>query len=375
MDKGLMDKFNSIVIIMIFCLAIFLPFFIGLAEKDATDSKIEKRKLSARPNLPVKIKDIRTFPKSFETYYSDHYGLRIWFTKYYRLLKYKIGDSPSEHVTIGKNGWLFLGSIKHGYTERKDPMDDYRNVNLYSPEELERLSLHMKSVEGWLNDQDIKYIFVIAPNKHTIYYEQLPDYISKVNRYSATDQLVEYLRKQTDILIVDLRDKLLKEKNKNQLYFKTDTHWNYYGADIAQYEIMREIEKLFPGKIQPELHSFNNYEREGGDLANFIGSEMFKEWNPSPIFKNTCKPAKVPPDAHHRSTHTITCESQELKAIIFRDSFFNNLKPYFSRKFYRSTYIFSNFNYAIMKKHIELEKPDIVIEEWVERTLPFVPDS
>lgn len=80
-------------------------------------------------------------------------------------------------------------------------------------------------------------------------------------------------------------------------------------------------------------------------------------------------------DIKARETHTMVCNTQELNAVIFRDSFFVALKPYFSRQFYRSTYIWEKINSKSLIKYIEQEAPDIVIEEVVERSLPYTPSG
>ena len=375
MKERILYKLNSFFIILIFGAAIFIPFSIGIIKKDNEISELEKRKLLQFPETPKTIGDIKAFPQLFDQYYSDQFGLRDWFTKYYKLAKYSIGDSPSKDVTIGKNGWLFLGSIKKDYSNYDDPIGDARHVNLYSQQELKRFAKHMIGLKDWLNDQGIKYVFVIAPNKHTIYFDQLPDYISKVNNKSATDQLIEYLEKHTDISIVDLREQLIKAKDRHQLFYKKDTHWNHYAANIAQYEIMAEIEKIFPDQIQPDLQELVDATRSNGDLENFIGINTIEEYDPQPAFKQTCTPIKNPLDAKQRAVFTMLCEDQKLTSIIFRDSFFYILQPYFSRKFKHSTYLWERLNYSSLTKHIQLKKPDIVIEELVERNLPYVPDE
>lgn len=378
MKERILYKLNSIIITLIFCIAIFVPFSIGVVEKDKDISEIEKRKLSKHPGMPKKVGDIKQFPKLFNTYYSDHFGLRDWFTKYYKLIKYNLGDSPSNDVTIGKDGWLFLGSIKKGYKKYSDPIGDARNVNIYSKKDLKVFAKHMTNLKFWLNERGIEYVFVIAPSKHTIYFDKLPDYISKVNEQSATDQLVEYLQKNTNITVVDLRTPLIKEKEKHEIYNKTGTHWNHYAANVAQYEIMKRIHNIFPTKISPELLSINMFEYRTShdrDLERFSGIKLTTPNAPYPIFEQTCTPKKKVHDKKGRPKYTWICEKEKLNAIIFRDSFFEALEPYFSRKFLRSTYIWEKLNYPSLIKYIELEKPDIIIEEWVERSLPFVPKS
>lgn len=373
MKERILYKLNSIITILIFCIAIYLPFSIGIIERDKDISEIEKRKLSKYPGIPQNLEDIKRFPKSFDTYYSDHFGFRDWFTEYYKLVKFNIGDSPSKDVTIGKNGWLFLGSIKKGYTDYDDPIGDFRGINLYSKNDLDKFLEYITDIQSWLYEKGIKYVFVIAPDKHTIYSNELPDYISKVNKYSATDQLVEHLKQYTNIPVVDLRNKLINSKSKYQLYYKTDTHWNHYAANIAQYEIMLEIEKLFPGQIQPEIMELEDGSRSGGDLSAFIGVQSFKEPDPQPVFEKACTAEQEIDNKTGIKKYIWICDDQKLNAVVFGDSFFNALVPYFSRKFKRSTYILDKMNYAFLVEHIEFEKPDIVIEEWVERTLPYVP--
>lgn len=382
MKKRILYKLNCFIIALIFCLAIFVPFSISIFEIDEEISEIEKRKLSKAPGIPTNVSDIKKFPELFDTYYSDHFGLRDWFTKHYKQIKYSLGDSPSEDVTIGKNGWLFLGSIKKGHSKYNDPIGDFRNVNLYSQEDLKKFAIHMTSLTAWLNDKGIKYVFVIAPNKHTVYFEQLPDYISKINKQSATDQLVDYLNEHTDVSVVDLRGALIKEKDKDKrpLYYKTGTHWNFRGGNIAQYEIFSTIRKIFPGKISPVLYDDSIFEKHialDRDLETIAGININQPqygYRPvfGPNFKSISNYIKDIKDAVN-TPYTITNQDQILTAVIFRDSFFNILLPYFEQNFKRSTFIWEMLNYSSLIKYIELEEPDVIIEEWVERSLPCVP--
>ena len=374
MKENFLYKLDRFIISLFFTIAIFIPLIIGSFENDKVISEVEKRALSQLPGVPHTFEEVKVFPQVFEKYYADHFGLRDLFINYYNLVKYRLGDSPSEDVTIGKNGWLFLGSVKKGYMKYMDPIGDFRNVNLYSQQELKRFAKYMVTLNAWLNEKGIKYVFVIAPNKHTIYFEQLPDYISKVSNRSASDQLIEYIKAYTDIRVVDLRGKLMKAKKMSQLYYKTDTHWNHFAANIAQYEIMVEIEKLFPNQIQPAMQELITVNSIGkcGDLANFIGINICKEHEVEPIFRKACAPSLQPLGV---KSSVMRCEGQNLNTVIFRDSFFNYLVPYFSRKFKQSTYLWEKLNYTSLMRSLASDKPDIIIEEWVERTLPHLPNG
>ncbi len=359
---------------LLFCSCIFIPFLLGIIEEDKNISEVEKRNLSAFPELHVTLQSIKNFPHLFNTYYADHFGLRDILVRAYKNCKFFLGDSPSEDVTIGKDGWYFLGSIKKGYQGYYDPIGDVRNINLFSEKDLENFALHITTIQEWLQNKGITYIFVIAPNKHTVYFDKLPRYITRLQERSATDQLVTYLRKHTDILLIDLREDLIKNKNKKQLYYKTDTHWNYNAANIVQYSIMSTIENIFPGKIYPESFEIADGDLwKGGDLINFIGVHYDGEIFPYPVFKDQCMPQRHPEDMNIIRNYSYTCDGQQLSIVAYHDSFFNALVPFFSRKFKRSTYISERISYQSLNEQLKKETPDIVLEEWVERTLPYTP--
>lgn len=379
MYSNIKTIFNALTI-LIFCLAVFIPPLIGAYQKDKLYSQVEKRKLSKIPQLPPQnIKDFLLFPEMFESYFSDHFGLRNWFIKQYKSNKFHLGDSPSADITIGKNGWLFLGSIKHGYKSYGKIFDDYRNISLYSANQLEKTALYLEGLRLWLKHRNIEYLFFIAPNKHTIYSEYLPSYITKVNKFSATDQLINYLRQHTKVKVVDLRENLLKAKESSQVYFKKDTHWNYVGSNIVQFQLIKEIGKMFPNQFDPQLFNTQDKVTRGGDLVGMMGPFILSNNNkpylkndPQPTFDKTyCSPIGIP--VSHKQIFTSFCTGRSLKTLIYRDSFFNRLIPYFSRQFKQLTSIFTKSNYVSLKQQISIEKPDIVIEEWAERNLPYLP--
>ena len=377
MNERILYKFDKIILILIFGLAIYIPLFVGVIQEDKISSGVEKRNLTKFPSVPESITEFSEYSHVFNLYYFDHFGLREILTKVYFKLINKLCDQSSvDDVTFGQDGWLFLGSIKPGYQRYSDPMGDAINTNLFSEKELEDFAISIMNIKNYLSNKGIEYIYVIAPNKHTIYFDKLPKYISKQNSKSATDQLVKYLQEHTDVIVVDLRQVLLKEKKNHQVYFKSDTHWNHYGANVAQFEIMNKIKTFFPEQISPLLLSDNQFKilpKKSGDLAGFAKITNINEDDPQPVFEEGCSPVKETPNTKARETHTMVCETQELNAVIFRDSFFSALQPYFSRQFHRSTYIWKKMNYNSLIKYIERENPDIVIDEIIERSLPYIP--
>lgn len=378
MRERIIYKADKIILILVFVIAIYTPFLIGVIQQDKVTSGVEKRNLAKLPATPQSIAELEKYPASFNRYYSDHFGLRERLTKRYFKLSNKLGSQSSvEDVTFGQDNWLFLGSAKPGYISYGDPIGDAINVNLFSEKELEQFASSITAIKNWLNNKGIEYIYVIAPNKHTIYFEKLPTYILKKNKFSAADQIVKYLRENTDVAVVDLRQAIIEEKKNRQVYFKNDTHWNHYGANVAQFTIMNKINELFPGRISPTLLTSKQFEissKSDGDLAELVNIETFYEDAPYPIFENGCTPV-LDNSIEASNSYITSCTNKELSAIVFGDSFFLALKPYFSRNLHRFVYLPEKINYESLNYFIEQNQPDIVIDEVVERELPYIPSS
>lgn len=80
---------------------------------------------------------------------------------------------------------------------------------------------------GWLRHHGILNFYILSiPNKANVYPEYMPDTVVREDSTSKTDLLMKYLSKNTDLNVVDAKPDLLKAKKKNQVYYKTDTHYN-----------------------------------------------------------------------------------------------------------------------------------------------------
>lgn len=376
MIRRFLHNLDKVIISLMFCALVYIPFVTSIIEDDKLASGIEKRNLNTLPDLPSSLETLSQYPEKINSYYTDHFGYREELTKaYFKLVNKYSSKSSTEDVTIGKDGWLFLGSIKPGYQSYNDPIGDVINTNLYTQKELENFAKTISKIKTWLNQQGIEYLYVITPNKHTIYFENMPEYIVKKNDKSATDQLVAYLKQHTDVDILDLRPALFEEKKQHQIYFKTDSHWNHYATNVAQFEIMKKVQSYFPDKVKPFLlnnKQFNITQKGGGDLAKLAKIENIIEADPHPIFDSQCLPINETKNTNISDTHTLVCKEKTLNSLIFRDSYFLALQPYIARQFHRSTYIWERINYHLLRKYVKQEKPDIVIEEVIERSLPYM---
>lgn len=365
----------------LFLVAIFVPLIVALSEPDSSYSNTEKRPLAPLPSLPESTQDWQELPTKLNAYYADQFGLRDWLnSRYLHLMSMVAPDAPLTNVTRGQDGWLFFGSPKPHLRGKTNPFGDARHTDLYSDSDLAIAATRIKQRSDWLRAQGIEYLYTIAPNKHTIYFDKLPKHITKAGPISSTDQLLGYLRANTDVTVVDLRPGLFEKRQEADIYYQYDTHWNFLGANIAQFEIMREVNTLLPDsvparRLPDSLFDFRELSIHG-DLSTMAQIENPTEIHPLPEFKGECLPIDRSSALDRSERRMITtCNHARLNALVYRDSFGNALVEYFSRQFEIATFVWRRTNYESLQTELAIRKPDIVIEQVTERFLPYIPDG
>jgi len=335
-------------------------------------SYVEKRKLSKLPDFKWNNYDLNNYPKRFENFINDQFGFRERLIQMYYMLNYNLDPmSSTEYVIVGKNGWLFWNG--------EDIIEDYRNSRPLTSKELEKIKKYLETKYYWLKEQDINYLFVITPNKHTIYGENIPSNIRKVNNKSRYDQIIEYIGAHSEVPLIDLRPVLLKAKKNAQLYYKNDTHWNVIGANYAQHEIAEYLSTLYPA-IKPKLHPLDSFEfniGHGGDLVEMMNlGKITEEVIPYLNTEGTrCKKIDLDKKLYNLEDSNplfmTDCPTNHgINALIFRDSSFEQLQPYISEYFSKATYVWIRLpDLGTLKETVLKTRPNIVIDQIAEFTI------
>jgi alginate O-acetyltransferase complex protein AlgJ len=370
-------SYGDYAIIALFVGTIFSLLVISLprlAQTKSVFSLDEKRQLSGLPKLKWNYQSIRTFPAGFEKFLNDRFAYRKQLVTALSFIRYNgFGVSSSANVVIGKDGWLYLADSDDYYTMRHSP--------LYAQSELHEWGRALEARRRWLAKRNIKYVVVVAPSKCTIYPEYIKDAYVPVNRESRCDQLYSELKNHTQIRTVDLRPTLLSCKNTapwKPIYFKTDTHWNFEGGFFATEKLIDSLRDWFPNlKTIPFSETkLSTTDLQNGDLAGMLGFDgMMTETQPVvvPHGKFSWHLSKDmstdfnDPALTYKPFATESDDKKLPRAIAFRDSFFQIARFFVSEHFSRVAYYweFKPFPTDV----IEREKPDIVIQEIVERFL------
>jgi alginate O-acetyltransferase complex protein AlgJ len=307
----------------------------------------EKRTLAQAPEL--RLRTLPDFPKNFERYFNDRFGSRnllVGLNNTIHVQWFKV--SPLKSVLVGKEGWLF-------YTLDKG-INDYRGLAPFSQEHLETIRRNIMKQTSWLREQGIPYLILISPNKHTVYPEYLPGGITRVDRKTRLDQILEYLHQDEKAVFVDVRKKLVEGKRDRLVYSKTDTHWNSYGAFIAYRKTMEALSKDFTYVAPLAISNFEVSVKPShglGDLAVMLSLNG--------RLKDQVVDLKLKDDSW-------IPKKKMPKAVIFHDSFIFSIKPFLAYHFDQiilQHWGERGFDYRL----IEQEKPSVIIFQLAERRL------
>lgn len=167
-----------------------------------------------------------------------------------------------DSVITGKDDFLFLGN------KYKNVLHKTNGIYRPSDKEIDEWTNKLRDLQSWYEDRGIKFVLVIAPNKHTIYREKLPNWM-KYSGKTITDDIVKHTNKK-NINVLDLRQILINNKKDKTLYMKTDTHWNNVGASIGYDATIAYINNTYRINLAKPTYIIKNKYRDAGDLANFL---------------------------------------------------------------------------------------------------------
>lgn len=311
----------------------------------------ENRILSPLPKLLTEDGFNTAFASKFDKYFEDHFALRDHLVSAFNSADVALlHDYNGTNAVIGKNDHIFYG----------DTMDDYLGVNQLNDDQITTIAHYLVDVQNSFAIKGIRFAFIIAPNKATIYPEYMPDYLKPTDSDRNID-LLQAAMKERSITFIDAKKILTDAKQIRPVYYEHDSHWNNYGAMLV-HNSATEIFGL--EQFDPEV--FTVVKDRTGDLHNFVfpASEHLEDRIVYPEFH--AYSSKRPINFDRDKTVETTREEDGLTLVLYHDSFGRSLQPIFSQSFgklYMNSYFPYNFDYT------EDKAPDIVIIELVERNL------
>jgi hypothetical protein len=362
--------------VAIFLGFLWLPTVDYVCHVDWTPPPEENRLLAPKPRLAqMDLDGLQKFLAATESYFDDHFGFRKRLVRWCQQWKQRLYHNRDVFLVLtGQHGWLF--------TTDRQMLDHYLGLDLFTPPQLQSWQRLLEKRRDWLAARGIQYLFVIPPDKHTIYPEYLPAWVVQTTpavRQTKLDQFLQYMQAHSTVPILDLRPALLAGKKIAPTYLQNDTHWNQFGGFLAAQALIAALSRQTPDLPPLRLEDFywTNVPATGGDLSNLLGEHPPEpnrfDFKPKP-------PLRLPPSReltnivrnwNPRDTTKVNhlVENAGLPAqpdaVIFHDSFGLAWLPFLGLSFHRIVFVWEDkeFNARV----IEAYHPRIVVNEMLER--------
>lgn len=278
----------------------------------------------------------------YNKYFNDHFGFRDLFIKINgKIDHYILGVSDGNHVTVGKDGFLFFDETLH----------DYNRIATISVGESDEIAFNLKKLQTKLEKRGIRFLFFVGPNSNTIYKEKMPYPPENPSGTSNYDLLKTSLDK-FKVDYQDLVPYLLKEKKNFPLYHKTDTHWNYVAGALVGDQILKHLNQSNKPDSYIRIKALHQQQRLG-DLNMMRGMDT--------------QETAVVPDVEFATGHGMLA-----KAIWLHDSFsfpvFPYVKPFIND--------LRDFNYTEATSYATIsssvKNANVLVLEITERYIPYL---
>ena len=363
------NKFG--VILILFLCFLIMPNIIYKIFYDSFDhTNYENRTLASKPILVLT--NINEYPKKYEEYFNDYLPFRNELVKLKNLNDIFIFKNVFNRIVfLGKEKWLF---------------HKWNNIYSFNEEELETAKNNLIHFRDELKKKNIDFILLICPDKQLVYPEYVPNYIKGKLPNNGTEIFVEYIKNNTDIKVVYPKEELLKYKDKYQLYYKYDAHWNTLGAYIEYTQLMKSFGIYIDNIDNVDIKDFDGNQSynlgvyQYNDMAYLLSLNSLKYYNDDKTYIISNYITKNYETNYYISSENFSFNSKSYKSkdniIIIRDSFGLNMIDYIATGFRQSKFIHLD---TFKNENITECKPDIVVFQLVEwdlkgRILNIIPN-
>lgn len=271
-----------------------------------------------------------------------------------------------EKVFFGRDGWLFL---------RRDSND-------VIGQQTGKVKLTRKQRHAWgrtlkrriaiASETGAAWQCLVIPDKEFLYPEHLPEEITPARRRPVHDLLD--IASSHGAPVDYLLDDLERAKHKGELFPKTDTHWNQRGSYVAYRAFCSKLNEqgfAIPAILERAV-KWISAEAPGG-----LGRKLYPEATSRTVRADlTDHHGRLVFDNrvhnHGRVMVFEQARQEGLKAVVFGESFVQNLLIFLKESFYRLTFVHT----SMMVEGILLqENPDVILSAPLERFLIKVPDD
>jgi len=353
---------------LILALAMMIIPAVTLNLKKNVQSALDNRTLAEFPQYNV-------FDDNFIEGINDYVEDRIGFREQ-ALAAYQIMNNRFFHYLVhplyeyGRDEWIM--------TKNWDPIQTYHlDLEIEFPGSF---ASFMKQAQGIANENGADFMFLLIPNKETVYPEHLSVGYDIKEQRTKSDLIMDALDKES-VPYLYLLPKFQELKGTVQLYNVKDDpgHWNANGYFYGNVEMINYLRDHYDTNIKPMKIDQFNVENE---TTEYLYQSRIKidEVTPRYSLKNpTFSIPKMPFWETAEGSNTIEYkvrpdlfeneyERDKPRILIIHDSYFE-IEEFFIGNQFSSVCLVHSSEIKNYRRTIELFKPDIVVIESTERVI------
>lgn len=254
------------------------------------------------PTISVKSFWAGDFQNRLDKWVSTNLGLRGAFVRLDNQINFsffnEISSKYESKIILGKDGWLF----EKGYIDSLNHRDKVPQTLL------DDKVRSLKKLQALLESNGIHFLFLITPNKATIYPEYIKDkyIIPKNSTKESNHEKIVPLLQEYGVRHLDGHQYLLSMKKRGPypVYPASGTHWSFYSSCYFTLELISTLESLTKqkmGKFQVDRIQITkrpfSLDKDLASLANILfekslyGKEYYyPETSPSVSVENVFRP-------------------------------------------------------------------------------------
>lgn len=351
---------GNVALAVAFAVVLVAPAIASLTRWEPFRAMDEKRPLAPRPSLDLRglrLGQLPALAQGFERYFADHFGLRKLLIGSYRLGAFhlfRISENPTVVIgqSDGERRWLYFDPVGDGGLG----FDGFLGRRPYAPAQLGLIAAQLRQIKTATSAVGAKLVIAVAPDKQTIYPEYLPrarqpgpGAISRLRQFWA---MAPWL---AEVPLVDLREPLRQAKTEHQLYYPSDTHWNWRAGLLAYQAVARALAAQDPGfaPLPVEHMGWSLGPPRVGDLSTLMGLPPLggdRDWLPA--------------------LHELAPPAKRGKLLVLADSFFELVLPFLKLHFAEVVHLYVGRGareQLLAPGFLAEHKPDVVIIGSLER--------
>lgn len=214
-------KKEHIITACVFCsfLAIMLLLYIALPKSDF--SELEKRYLTDFPEISADNIISGNFGNDMESYMADHMPFRDFFVGLNSYFELITGRTPATDIYVTTDKALVEAPVRM---------------------QQENIEKNMTAINAFAEKSDIMIDFMLVPSAGWASRNKIAVLAKEYNDYDYIDTV--YSMAESSINTIDVRNLF----DDPSLYYKTDHHWNSFGAYSAYEAYMKALGKDYRDK-------------------------------------------------------------------------------------------------------------------------------